>query len=312
TGRFWFVLDAIRERQTSGYLQDGGSSGAIVDAADYYLVYLFGKLYQTWLVGFLALAGAAWSLIKGRQRRAPSSFALRFTFWWAGGLIALMSLLVVSWRPLMLIPKQTNYMLVFVAPLCLLAGVALAQLHGRAFVAACGVVIVPSLVLCLLQQASVQVFTANSKATVEYARAHPGARLYVTTNADRAAQFYALVHPQAPRLDVQPLEGRLPPHLEEERERLAVIDAETLGWASKEAFRHLDEVPRCWEEVDRLQPLGLGAGPALARAASPLAAMFPDPLARPLKLRLEHLAAPAPAFVYRIPDQPCGTAAARN
>jgi 4-amino-4-deoxy-L-arabinose transferase-like glycosyltransferase len=312
TGRFWFLFDAIRERQTSGYLQDGGASGAIVDAVDYYLVYLFGKLYQTWLVGYLALACCVWWVIKGRQRGADSRFALRFTLWWAAGLIALMSLLVVSWRPIMFIPKQTNYMLVFVAPLCLLAGVALAQLSGRAFAGACAVVIIPSLALGLLQQASVQVFTANSKATVEYARTHPDARLYVTTNADRAAQFYALVHPRAARLDVQPLQGLLPPHPTQMRERLAVIDTETLGWGSKEAFRHLDEVPRCWEEVDRLHPLGLGAGAAIARTVASIAATLPEPLAKPLKLRLEHLAEPAPAFVYRVPDQPCGTSAARN
>ena len=55
--------------------------------------------------------------------------------------LLLLSLLVVSVRPLTLIPKQINYMLMFVAPLCLLAGWWLSTLHAprRAAVSSFGI-----------------------------------------------------------------------------------------------------------------------------------------------------------------------------
>jgi 4-amino-4-deoxy-L-arabinose transferase-like glycosyltransferase len=309
THRFWFLLEVLGERQLSGYLQEGTSSGAMTDAADYYFVYLFGKVYQTWLVGYLAIATSVWWLAAKRGRDNHSEFSLRFTLWWAAGMLVVMSLLIVSWRPLVFVPKQTNYMLLFVAPLCLLAGVALARLKGVAFGLACVVTIGPALVLGLLQQASVQVFTANSKAVVDFARSHPESQIFVTTNAYRAVQFDSLVHPGASKLVVEPLEQLLNDRSTARGKRLAVIDTETLAWASRESVRRLEDVPPCWEQVSRLAPVGLGWGSALAHSASSVAAAFPGSLSEAIQSRIAHLAAPAPAFVYRVPSHPCGPGA---
>lgn len=306
TGRFWFIIETIRERQTSGYLAEGAQAGTIADAPGFYLEYLFVKVFHTWLLGYLAVAAlyAAWRV---RARAAPPErFALAYTAWWAVGLILLLSLLVVSVRPLMLIPKQTNYMLIFVAPLCLLAGVALARLTGLAFAAAAAAVFLPALALALLQQMSILVFTANSKAAVDYALAHPDRELYVMANAYRAAQFRALVHPETPPARVHGLE-ELRADAPAAAPRYAIVDRATLGWASSDPIRRPDEVPACWVAEGELRPADLGPGARAVRATARIAAELPGGAG--IAARLNGLTTPAPATVYRVPIDGCAVIA---
>ena len=307
TDNAWYLFEAMTERSASGYLETGISGGSITDGPGVYLLYLFVKIYHTWLLGYLALAVLVRWLVRGR--RPDTGHALHYTLWWAIGLIATMSLLIVSWQPLVFVPKQVNYMLMFVAPLCLLGGVALARLHGAGFVAACMGIFVPALLFGLLEQTTVQVFTSNSKAAVQFASTRPDAQVFAMTNAYRAAQFDALVNPEARRPDLQPLE-RLQAPAASVQPRLAIIDAETLGWSGSDQIRRIDEVPTCWKEVARLQPAGLGPGSALARAAMQTMPALPASVRAAVQARLESLAAPKPAVVYAVPAEPCEAKAA--
>lgn len=301
TGRFWYLFEVMSARRSSGYLQEEFAAGNQHEAAWYYLEYLFAKVWHTWLLGPLALAGAVLVLWRARAAEAARAHGLRYALLWGVGLLLVLSLFVVSTRPLTLVPKQTNYMLMFSAPLALLAGCALASLRGRAFGVALIAWAVPAVVLCGLLQGTITVFTANAKAVHRYATERPQSVVYATTNPYRYAQFHAYVHPQARQPDVR-FVGDLAQRAASAgaqrptADTYAVIDEETLSWGSGEPYRRRADVPACWIADGTLEPVVQGLGPAVvARAARML------PPGSPWVARVRRLHQPAPAYLYRVP-----------
>jgi hypothetical protein len=221
-------------------------------------------------------------------------------------MLLILSLLVVSFSPLTLIPKQTNYMLMFVAPLALMAGYLMAQTRDRWQAVSVVAVVVPAIVLSLLLQANIAVFTANSKATAQFALENSGATVYANTNGYRLGQFHALVHPDALPLRIRALEewnktiagaSGLP------GERYAIVDTQTHWWGSREPFRELKDRPSCWVVHSTLVPVVQGVGPRLVQVLADLASAVP--WGSVLHARLSQLAAPRPAYVFKIPDTGC-------
>ncbi|MBL8362813.1 MAG: glycosyltransferase family 39 protein [Rubrivivax sp.] len=302
TGRFWYLFEVMSARRSSGYLQEEFAAGNQHEAAWYYLEYLYAKVWHTWLLGPLALAGAVLVLWRARAAEAVRAHGLHFALWWGAGLMLVLSLFVVSTRPLTLVPKQTNYMLMFAAPLALLAGCALASLRGRAFGLAVLAWTVPAVLLCGLLQGTITVFTANAKAVHRWAAERPQAVVYATTNPYRYAQFHATVHPEARPPDVRFVGDLAPRAAAAARpprpagEAYAVIDEETLSWGSGEPYRRLADVPACWVPQGTLPPVVAGGGPALAAGVARL--VPPD---SPWAGRLRRLHQPAPAHLYRVP-----------
>lgn len=307
SGNFWYIFDVTRERLSSGYLEAGVSGGEIATGADYYLKYLFVRAYHTGLLGFLA----AIALLIAWRRRATLTgaerFGLRFAMFWSLGFLLILSLLPVSLQPLIFVPKQTNYLLIFVAPLCLLAAWGLARLSAAwAFaITACSVVI--GLVFALLLQGSVAVFTANSWATLKHIQHKPDAVFYVMSNAQRAATFQSLIGGADLRRRVHPIRDLLPPSAGAGRtpaaagDRYAVVDEESFSWDGSRPFARPGDVPGCWIETELLQGHPSGLGVALLRAASAIPGL--DALG--LGARLRRQSTPLPARVYRLPAGSC-------
>lgn len=305
TGRFWFMLETMGARRSSGYLAAELGSGALHNQPGFYLEYLFGKAYHTWLLGPLAVGGALWAWHQRTRWPGDRRQGLAFVAFWGGGLLLLLSLLVVSVRPLTLIPKQINYMLMFVAPLCLLAGWWLSTLRTARCAAVLVLWLVPAALLAGLLQASTLVFTANSKATVTYMRAHPDGLAHLGSNAYRAAQFEQLVRPGPTRLRFKTIAEALAPAEgpEAQAERYAVVDLQTILWGADEPFRQIEQTPACWQRVQVLEPVVRGAGPALARGLEALltAVAMPDAVVQ----RAHALTTPLQAHVYKVPTRPC-------
>ena len=304
TGDAWYLFRVMAARRASGYLAEGTAAGAIADTPHFYLVYLFGKIYHTGLLAYLAVAGILVGVAARRHGGEAKRYAFAFTLWWALGLLAVLSVLVVSIHPLMYVPKQTNYMLIFVAPLCLLAGVALAALPGKFGGLAVSATVAFAVGLAVLLQASLQAFTSNSKAAVQFARDHPTAEVYGSTNAYRAASFESLVRPSAPEGRIRSMQDLFPrgagPSQAENAavDRFAIVDLETVGWSAKEPVRRLQDVPSCWMKVGTLEPAGLGVGSRTVRWLSDTLGGLPAALQR--------VGTPAPAVVYRVPAGRCG------
>lgn len=262
TGRFWFVFESMQARSRSGYMEEGAADGTIEDDPWFYPLYLFGKVYHTGLVGPLALAGLiGLALSRIRPTRAPlAQFGTGFLVLWGVGLIAILSFLPVSLRPLTFVPKQTNYILIFVAPLCVLGGIALAA-WSRRWTAVAGLAAMSGgVMLALLLQASVAAFVANSRATLELVRVRPDlGTVHVMSQALRAASFQRMVG------DVD-LQGRLQPvsRVKAEAsavERFVVIDAQTLGWDGSAPWKPGGQAPSCWKALLQLrgEPRSVGS-----------------------------------------------------
>jgi hypothetical protein len=296
TGDPLYILRAVSARRGSGYLEEGVAGGSIVDEPGFYLDYLFVKVHQTGALGLLFIAGVVAAVVAG-GRDSASRIQVRSVLGWGVGLVAALSILPVSFSPLIFVPKQSNYMLMFVAPLCLVGAFALARLGPRAAVVVAATIAAASLLLALLQQASVRVFTANSRAAVEFARARPDTPLYATSNAARAATFTNLIEPGRTPVRIGSMEDLAAAPVD--RERLVILDTQTWAWASREPIRRLQDVPACWQRETTLVPLAGGAGVRLAAATAKAVAVVPGLAAA--APRLAALSAPSPAYVYRLP-----------
>ncbi len=292
TGRFWYVFKVMSQRMESGYLQAGAEAGEILSSPWTYLVYLFGKVWHTGLLGPLAAAGVLVQWHRGRLAEGET----RLVLLWGLGMLALLSLLPVSFAPLMLIPKQTNYMLMFAAPLCLLAAIALAA-AGRWGVWGATLASAVGLGFALMLQANVAVFTANSRATLQVLPTLPAeAPLYVMTNASRLADFEGLVAGSDAPARVRPVAELR--SADASTDRFAVIDPQTFAWDDRVPWPRAGDAPACWQPLQTLQGQPQGVGAAVVRwMLRAMPASFPSDVER----RLRALTEPQAATLYRLP-----------
>lgn len=298
TGNPFYVFKVV----STGVADYASSSGRFAGTAtetgvSFYPEYLFAKVYHTWLLGPLAVAGlfALW------RRRNGDASAAGFITLWALGLVALLSLLPVSLKPVTLISKQVNYMLMFIAPLTLLAASLLARLQGKALGLALAAFILPALLLGALERNTVAVFTANGKGTVELARTLGGSdQLYGSLNAERAAYFDSLLHRNKPPVKVQPLsdlvDGHLPPAAD--KGLVVVVDPSD----DSRSVLKSGTVPPCWQALGTLKPVVETRLDGLFRAMAQAAGLLPGSLGGKVAGKLTELVEPTPARIYRIPD----------
>ncbi len=298
TGRFWYVFEVVRERRQSGYLEAGAAEGSIQGEPFMYVAYLLLRIWHTGLLGWLAL-GACVAMARARRPAAEPAPGRRYVVFWALGLVAILSFLPVSFSPLMLVPKQTNYMLIFVAPLCLLAGWLLAWLPGRWGTPLLVLSLLAGTALALLLQAVLVTFTANSWATLAFVQRQPeGRTVHVMSNAYRAAHYRALLG----GADLRPRLGHADASIRtaEAAERLVVIDTQTLHWDRTRPVRSLSEVPACWRRVQSLSAQPAAPGIAVARVLEALLRAVPGAAAVADRLQRQAVT-PQPAVVFAIP-----------
>lgn len=307
TGDALFMLKAMKSRQTSGYLEKEAVRDTLGDSPLFYVSHLFAKVHHTWLLAPLALVG----LWKGRSIRHARAdgrpIGVNVIAFWAIGLISVLSLLPISWRPLMFVPKQTNYMLMFVAPLALLAGCGLAHLRGRWLGLALAVVIVPSILLSALHQSSIHAFTANAKAAAKFASEHPGERVFGNSNPQMAGLFHNLVKPDEPPANILPMAdlfGTRGPDSAAAtlpgKGALVVVDLTTLRWGTTDVIRKIEEVPKCWVVEAMLTPMGMGLGWHLQDKAAGLLEQWRLTALIPPIHRLHASMTPDKALVFRV------------
>lgn len=294
TGDFLFTFNVTRDRSASGFLEEGVAAGQIAVEPFFYLTYMFGKVYHTGLVGLLWLLAAVIWWRRGRPEEVAPG---RFLLFWGVGLWAILSLLPVSFSPLIFVPKQTNYMLIFVAPLCVMAGYGLSRLSSRLQVAGTTAACAIGVGFALLLQANVAVFTANSWATLEFVDRTPQGRIAVMSNAYRAATFRHVLGGPDVSARIMPLGD-----FDAAGAEHVVIDPQTFDWDRSVTFRDPSALPVCWVRQEELtgQPAGYGA--MLART---VLALLPgsDPFG--IATRLRSLTVPNPAVVYRVPTAGC-------
>ena len=296
---------------SSGVTSYANSTGRFASASThsapiYYFEYLFAKVYHTWLLGLFALAGMFAALAASRRETAFNNITSEqngnVLIWWGGGLILLFTFFPLSLSPLKLISKQVNYMLVFVAPLALLAGVFLSRLKPALLSIVLTSLLVPSILLSGLEKAVVHQFTAVSKATVGLAKAHPDVSVYGSTGAIRAATFDALIQPEAQAVTVHSLDelltggARLP-----QAQAYAVLDIEVAKWA-RESVRTRTDIPHCWRPDDHLLKLAPAFLRNFGHSIDVVSAWLPEAIGAALAQQL-HKTVTLPAhFTYVMPS----------
>ena len=270
----------------------------------FYMRYLLLDVRHTWLLAFLGIGGAI-LLARKRVRSGTLTAGESLVLIWIGGLIGLFSLLVVSVNPVKLIFKQTNYILMFAAPLALLAGLVLSRLQGATFVVVMAVLVVGSVALSGLEQQAIQVFTANSKAAVRFAETMPMATIYATSNNVNAEIFSNLMKRKGAQTEqfkqLAELPGRAGESRSADKPAFLVVDLETIDWGNTGSpIKRLEDVPACWERKSQLQPLGLGLGRFVVQAMLGVADALPAALRVRAFAKLTALAGPRPAYVYDV------------
>lgn len=301
-----FYVFKIAGASVSNYLNDSPGFAMVIDAPSYYFEYLFAKPYHTWLAGFAAAAGLLlW--LRDRFSRREDGEGPSFVVWWAVGMVAVFSLLPVSFQPLKLITKQVNYMLVFMAPIALLGGYALAHLEGKRLAGALALLIGPALVLSAMEKNVVSVFTANSKAAVKWAIAHPAVQVYGSTGAQRAAMFHRMMNPDSTAIEIQPLANLRGVNVSEHaaHEVFAVVDTEMETWG-RQRVAGVQGIPSCWIPNGTLQPVDdLVFTKVFEFAMAGLRLVLPKDAGNAVRQRIDALMKPSPAYLFKVESGRC-------
>lgn len=298
-GDFW----KIWRMTTSGaaeYVQKVSSG----NDPTFYLRLLLLDIKHTWLLGPLAVAGLLLWLTRNRHDDGLTRVAI-----WCLGLIGVFSLFIVSFKPLLLITKQVNYAIVFLAPLSLLAGYALSRLgRSLATLVAVALIIPLGIIGTALEQQVIQSFVANSKAALHYAREHPDSVVFGMTSAIRTrnyARLFATSPADAPRIgDIQSLASDAPGvALKADADGFvayAVFDRQTADWGQQGPYSRAEGLPRCWHRLGELEPTGMGLGSRIVSGLRSAAAILPGAIAEKVARQLDLLARPLPATIYGI------------
>lgn len=237
------------------FIQDGVGDGS----AWFYFRYLLVDLRQTGFAPWLALVGVvlvlrdrrvSWSTMDGRS----------FVVVWLLSVLAVLSFFPVSLSPLRFAMKQSNYLTLFLAPIAILAGAALARLTWRTAGASLAIVVLLGLTLAGLQQADYRVFSSNSKAAYAFMQAHPGHVMIGSRNTATLRDYYAKLAPptQAPVIEsfTQAAAPAMAAQLSRAPSPLYVTwDPQTQPWAG--GGGGLTAPLPCWQHLSNLVPAGL-------------------------------------------------------
>lgn len=283
----------------------------------YYFHYFFVDIRHTFLLGFLVVAGIALYVryFVRDNRAAPQA---QFVILWIFLLVGMFSFALVSFSPVQLVMKQTNYMLIFAAPLALLAGWFLTSLPQKIFVPLGLLLVSGSVILAALEQQAGTAFTANSKAAYIFLRDHQKIYLIATINNVRAVNFFSMMENRREirerimsfsdmaELESTNTSGALATKTRE-NDLYALLDLESIFWGSKtNGIRNFSDIPTCWQSIDTLTPATLGHGRWVTKGLLATSAALPESLRQRYLAILQPLATPKAAYLFKV-DKSCLT-----
>ncbi|MBT9566869.1 MAG: glycosyltransferase family 39 protein [Thiobacillus sp.] len=286
----------------SSQLERGMTTDSYNDSAGYYFHYLFVNIRHTWIAPFLALSALVALLFHSGRQQANG--IVLYLAWWLLALLIVMSFTPVSFDPLRLTMKQSNYLNLFMAPLALLGGWALAGMRGRVLsMTLLGLTLAGGIMLAALSQHAYRLFTANSKAAVDFVKTHPDDWIIGSTNNRNMLRVAAILE-RNPQLEAHfdtldrafagEVPGARPPHTE----GYVIFDRETLDWGRTTPIPATP--PVCWKPVALLVPDNRGAGYWLLAAAIRVSQILPSALEQRVEPALRSYLEPRPATIYRV------------
>jgi hypothetical protein len=266
-----------------------------------YFVFLFVKVYHTGLLGPLALAAVISAL------RQPDDHDVRFVLIWACGLLLAFSILPISFSPLKFVPKQTNYIAIFMMPFALLTGWFLARQRLRVKIVLGGALLGSSIILAAMEQQTIRVVTANADAARNFVSLHPDVPVFGSETVERQSSLYRLlggsldgskdIHKLADIKDIALGNGA-----PNETVAYAIDDPQVVYWAgARKESAFTDKIRRCGSSAVRL-PLSsdLGWGRPIVKVIYDTIGLLPSPFSNPLHRQFEPIYNVAAATVYAL------------
>jgi len=283
----------------------------------FYFQYLFLDIRHTFLLGLLVLLSTIF-YFRNIDDGTNEALGFRFIFVWMILLLGVFTFAVVSFSPVKLVMKQTNYMLIFVAPMALLAGWWLASLNRRIVVPLVVLLVCGSLVLAALEQQAVKVFTANSRAAYVFLKEQPNVFLLGSANNLRAVSFYAFIESRpdvAERMtslgNIGALSSDAPPSLVATRAHgkdvMALIDPQNISWGLRgSAIKSVADVPACWPARGTLAPGPLGTGHWVVQGLLSVGKVLPINMQQKYTAALQPVSTVAPGLLFTV-DMACSS-----
>lgn len=250
-------------------------AGQYEDGAFYYFKYLYVDLRHIGLLGLLATV-ALWVVPDRARGDRDKKDGFRFVVIWFVSLFLVLSVFPASLSPLRFTMKQSNYITLFLAPMAILAGMAVATFSSALRRTIMVASIAGGVVLGLLQQADYRVFTANSKALVPFVLEHPKSLVVGSVNNSSLGNLLASVSsPGAARahiFDFDEVQKEIPLYKEKlpKAEAIyAVLDQQTIA-ATSMKVKITDPLP-CWRHLGQVTPTGFGLGNLLVTTLTAVA-----------------------------------------
>lgn len=143
----------------------------------YYPYYMLISLQHVGLYFYLALSGLLYFLLKKKQEQSNVT-GIKFLLTWGLSLVGIMTFLPISIKPLIFIPKQTNYMMMFCVPFIILSGYSLSLIRKKQLMYASIVILCSTSVFCAyFQRNTIKSHSHNTQAAFEHIAKHPGSVL---------------------------------------------------------------------------------------------------------------------------------------
>lgn len=273
---------------------------------------------EMWLVPFVAVAGAALlarrlaAARRGDGAAGATAAADRYVLFWTAALLGMFSFFVFSLHPLRFIPKQENYASIFLAPLALLAGAALARLRPAPRALLAVVLAIGGLLLAGIEQQSLMQKYSRMVQAVDFAASRPDAAVLVSAQTATAARMRELTGHGVRPSGIAPLStldrGDGAAVGADERALFMVLEPSMPERGDAALWPRVDRLVRCAEPWRELRAGSAGAGVAAVRLAGWLRQRLPAPLGRQLGF-VDPVLDPPAATVLAVPAT-CRAAAA--
>lgn len=268
-----------------------GGADKSEDGPWFYFRYLFLDIKHTWLVPIFAVFVVN---VLSKRPDLKANNGLSYTLFWLLSLLLVLSFFPVSLSPLKFAMKQSNYITLFLAPLTIISGFVVANMPFKFQQILIPITLIGGFTLAALEQQSYQVFTANSRGLLAFAKNHPDQAIYGSVNNDRIACFYAVLNGKNCETSGIYTVSELPEIADPKQTGTAfiVIDQENMQWASRS--KKFSKPLACWENVAKVVPADTGNSQYLIAILLKIGHFLPQSILQ----KIQDLQYPKPAQIY--------------
>ena len=163
----------------------------------YYLYYTLVSLQHVGLYIYLSMAGLAHFFFSKSHIEPNHAFGVRFLMTWGLSMVFIMTFFPTNLKPLLFIPKQTNYMMMFCVPFIILSGYSLSLIRRKQLMYAAVVILCSTSIFCAyFQKNTIKSHSYNTQAAFEHIAKHPGSVLITGEFNTHYCMIYNMLNEQ--------------------------------------------------------------------------------------------------------------------